>query len=146
MRRHTQASLVPLTAVILLAVGCSSTTPTREPSPIQIRDAYEGDHANIVVDRATSPEPTLELTRDGLTVRVQYVPQSELDRRHTRGDSLSAFHFESSWGWKRRVDVFQISVSHTHAKAVLLDVPKPGYSKVHAGGSRGTRASRGRVH
>ncbi len=78
--------------------------------PIKPLAAYEGACADIIVDMETRPEPALELTRDGVTVRVQYWPKVDLDRKFTRGGETSAFHFEPTWAQSSRVDVWHVSV------------------------------------
>ena len=88
--------------------------------PIKPLAAYEGAYADIIVDMATRPEPTLELTRDGVTVCVQYWPKVDLDRRFSRGGETSAFHFEPTWAQNSRVDVWHVSVTHTHDRPVRL--------------------------
>jgi len=125
MRRHVLGGFVALTVAGLMATGCTTSSPLRRMSPIQPLPTYEGDDANIIVDMETRPEPTLELTQDGVTVRVQYWRKAELDRRYNRGSKTSAFLFEASWEQGRRLDVWQVSVSHTYDKPLrmkLIDI------------------------
>lgn len=120
MRRHVLGGSVALALASLLIVGCTSSRPMSRMSPIQPLATYDGDDANIIVDMETRPEPTLELTQDGVTVRVQYWRKAALDRKFNRGSKTSAFYFEPSWEQGRRVDVFYVSVSHTYDKPVRL--------------------------
>ncbi|MBT5714732.1 hypothetical protein HOI71_27035, partial [Candidatus Poribacteria bacterium] len=119
MRGHVLAGYLAPVVAALLAIGCGSAAPPHR-RPIKPLAAYEGSYADIVVDTETQPEPTLELTRDGVTVRVQYWPKGDLDRKFTRGGETSAFHFEPSWPAHSRVDVWHVTVSHAHDKPVRI--------------------------
>lgn len=120
MRRHVLGGSVAFALAGLLAMGCTISKPMSRLSPIQPLGTYEGDDANIIVDNETRPEPTLELTHDGITVRIQYWRKAELDRRYNRGSKTSAFYFEPSWAQGKRLDVFHVSVEHNYTKPVRL--------------------------
>ncbi|MAF09597.1 hypothetical protein CMK11_04030 [Candidatus Poribacteria bacterium] len=120
MRRHVLGGSVALAVAGLLAVGCTSSAPLSRLSPIQPLGTYEGEDADIIVDIETTPEPTLELTRDGVTIRVQYWRKADLDRKFNRGAETSAFYYEPSWAQGSRVDVWHVGVSHTYDKPVRL--------------------------
>ncbi len=125
MRRHVLGGFAALAVAGLMATGCTTSTPLRRQSPIQPLTTYEGDDANIIVDMETKPQPTLELTQDGVTVRVQYWRKAELDRKYNRGAKTSAFLFEPTWAQGKRLDVWHVSVSHTYEKPVrmkLMDI------------------------
>jgi hypothetical protein len=128
MRRHVLGGFAALAFAGLIATGCTTSSPLSRMSPIQPLATYEGDDANIIVDMETSPQPTLELTQDGVTVRVQYWRKADLDRKYNRGSKTSAFLFEPSWEQGRRVDVWHVSVSHTYDKPIrtkLRDIADP---------------------
>ncbi|GIX07004.1 MAG: hypothetical protein KatS3mg115_1407 [Candidatus Poribacteria bacterium] len=103
-------SVLAVVGVVAGLGGCGATSPLAHLPPIQPLDAYEGDYADIIVDTSTTPAPTLELTQKGITVKVQYWRQAELDKKFYRGNMLSAFYSPRTWKQSERVDVFYITI------------------------------------
>ncbi|MBM3216935.1 hypothetical protein FJZ36_18735 [Candidatus Poribacteria bacterium] len=118
MRRNLAWLLVLSVGIVGVLAGCATGSPLGRMSPVRPLAAYEGDDAAIVVDAATKPEPTLELTKEGVTVRVQYWRKYELDRKLNKGTTTSAFYTEPTWKQGDQVDVFHVSIKNDR-KALL---------------------------
>lgn len=111
MRRQGSIALA-LSASIIVG-GCATGSSLGRLSPVQPLSVYENEYADIVVDTSTKPEPTLELTKEGVTVRVQYWRKYELDRKFNRGTSTSAFLTEPTWKQGDTCEVFYVIIKNS---------------------------------
>jgi hypothetical protein len=122
MRREIVRLSVMGLCVAVVLVGCTAATAMRNLSPIQPLESYTGQFADIVVDTTTTPEPTLEITRENVTVRVQYWRKYELDRRFNKGTSASAFLSEPTWKQSEQVDVWWVSIKNGRNKPLRVSL------------------------
>jgi len=98
--------------VSVVVGGCATGGGLSRLSPVQPLPVYENEYADIVVDTSTKPEPTLELTKENVTVRVQYWRKYELDRKFNRGSSTSPFLTEPTWKQGDTCEVFYVTIKN----------------------------------
>ena len=116
MYRDRFLGLLGVLASLAVMAGCTTGVPLSRMSPVHPLDTYEGDHADIIVDMETDPEPTLELTQKDVTVRVQYWRKAALDWKYNRQGTRSAFLSQPSWKQGDKVDVFRVTITNNRQR------------------------------
>ena len=118
--RLRSAALAAFGCLAVCVSGCAGggAGALKSMSPVQPLETYEGDYAGIVIDEKGHPQPVLELTQEGVTVRVQYWRKADLDRKYNRGSMGSAFYYEPTWKQGERVTVFHVSIHNGLDKAI----------------------------
>ena len=127
------STLLALSAALILS-GCGAGSPLKKMSPVHPLESYEGDYADIIIDEASAPQPALQLSKEGVTVRIQYWRKADIDRKYNRGSMRSPFTYESSWKQGARVTVFYVSIHNGLDKPIrtkpLSDV-NPAYMFIY---------------
>ncbi len=116
MYRDRILGLVVVLASLAIVAGCVSGIPISRMSPVHPLETYEGEHADIIVDMETNPQPTLELTQKDITVRVQYWRKAALDWKYNRQGTRSAFLSQASWKQGDKVDVFWVTITNNRQR------------------------------
>ncbi len=111
--------LLALSAAAILS-GCGAGSPLKKMAPVQPLESYEGDYSDIIIDEEAAPQPALQLTKEGVTVRVQYWRKADLDRKFNRGSMRSPFSTEASWKQGVRVTVFHVSIHNGLDKPIRI--------------------------
>lgn len=127
------STLLALSAAVILS-GCGAGSPLKKMSPVLPLESYEGDHSDIIIDEDAAPQPALQLTKEGVTVRIQYWRKADLDRKYNRGSMRSPFAYESSWKQGARVTVFHVSIHNglgTPIRVKPLSDINPAYMYIY---------------
>lgn len=112
MLRYRMIALALAASASVVLIGCATGGGLSRQSPVQPLPVYENQYADIVVDTSTKPEPTIELTKDLVTVRVQFWRKYELDRKFNRGTSTSPFLTEPTWKQGDTCEVFFVTIKN----------------------------------
>ncbi len=120
--RKARTIMVALMAFSLLGLislnGCTRGQALRNLPPIF---PSEEQPPEAKIDPKTK---TISITKDDVTVSVQYWRKYDLDRRFNVGSMTSPFYYKESWKQSEKVDVFYVTVQNNSKRKIIVDPAK----------------------